>query len=461
MEGRATLKLVPSAKVLIENAKINCTMPNCASSFDRLSNFEMHLVKHHNIRTKNIQMDTDIQYFCPVLDCKYNVENNDGKHFFRMKKYIRQHYVKVHAAKNTKCSKCDKSFVNESLMKQHERVCGQVFKCIDCDWKYKSRECLLTHCRRKKHRIPPLQTNKRPLPPPPQPIPPIKVMKVASRGPIKIAPKETVESSSTHEITKKKSHSPANSAEATVCRIRENFQRIMKKAKKTMKAKLPQPSVRNTQSTETMTEAIETEISETTVKTGSTQTTDTGIQHTPELFNSQTLPQLASNNAPDDEYKTLDFLGEDTSHYLNDAVYSRKTPNNLLSWDDDSSLQYFTVNNFNVGLCDIETQTEFTPLNGDDSNMTSNDLDPLLCNMHTQTTDELLNDFGFGSFKLPTDPNDYLTVSTQTQTCAEIMDMVPAINNISAETQTTNADFKLPPCSNLIWPKSSSQFTQT
>lgn len=460
MEGRATLKLVPSEKVLLENAKINCTMPNCESSFDRLSNFEMHLVKHHNIRTKNIDMDTDIQYFCPVLDCKYNVENNDGKHFFRIKKYIRQHYMKVHAAKNTKCSKCDKTFVNESLMKQHERICGKIFQCIDCEWKYSSRECLLTHCRRKGHRTPPLQSNKRPQPSLPSLPPQPKLLQSRSKGPVRIAPKKPTESSSASDFTMKEAQSSANSAEATVWRIRENFKRIMNKAEKPMETNMS-PPVQATQTTETSNATVETEIVVATGKIGFTQTTEIGVQHTPNLFHNQILPHLSSNNAPDDEYKTLDFLGDETSHFLNDTVYARKTPNNLLSWEDDSSLQYFTVNNFNVGLCDIETQTEFTPLSGNGSDMTSNDLDPLLCNMHTQTTDELLNDFGFGSFKLPTDPNDYLSVSTQTQTCADAMEMIPAINNISTETQTMNADFKLPSCSDLMWPKSSNQFTQT
>lgn len=414
MAGKATLKIIPSEKVLAENERIQCTIPNCTSTFTRLSNYQMHMDKHHGIKSKNISMeDTNIQYYCPVRECKYNVQDNDGTHFFKVKKYIRQHYLKVHAVKNVKCSKCEKAFGNETLKKQHERVCGIVFKCIDCDWNYTTRECLLTHCRRKGHRTPPKEPFKKPTPE--QLAPPKRAQQATQLMPRKIKPKIME--------TDKKSIDLVD--DSPVSRIKANFQRIMEKHRQTTEVKISQ----------------------------TTQTT----QNIQIVYQHPTLASFSSiATAPEDTYKNLDLIDEETSNSLNDAVQANKNLNNLHFCEDDSSLQYFTVNNFNVGLCHIETQTELMPFDGAD--METSELDPLLCHMHTQTSDELLRDLGFGRIRTQSnDPNDFLFVSTQTQTCFE----EPPADNTSTETQTMNTDFTIPPCPELIWPKTNNQCTQT
>lgn len=425
MNGRATLKIVPNEMVLAENKRIHCTVPECTSTFSGLSNFQMHLVKHHGIQTKKLYMqDTDVRYYCPVRECKYNVQYNDGAHFFKMKKYVRQHFVKVHAMKTAKCIKCDKAFGNETLKQQHERDCGSIFKCLDCEWTYKSRGCLLTHCRRKGHTIPPKQPLKKSAPKQSAPSISPNMLAVRPISAVKLAPKPTIVELPTEprpqmvtDVDVAVDYSPAG-------RIKANFQRIMQKHR--------QPEDMNvSRTTQTM------------PPTKLAQASQTTVTH-------HTLASLTSDTSVDDKYKSLELTDEEMSNSLTDAVQAHRNLNNLNFCEDDSSLQYFTVNNFNVGLCHIETQTELRPF--DDSNMESSDLDPLLCHMHTQTTDELLSDLGFSKTQ-HADLHDYLFVSTETQTC---FDQQP-VEIISAETQTTNTDYSIP-CTSLIL---SNQCTQT
>lgn len=434
MEGKATLKIVLSEKELAEHERIQCTVPPCTSRFGSLSNFQMHLVKHHGIQTKQLHMqDTIVQYYCPVRECKYNVHGNDGTHHFKVKKYLRQHFVKVHAVKTAKCMRCDKAFGNETLKLQHERVCGTIFKCVDCQWAYSSRECLLTHCRRKGHTIPPKQPAQNP---------------ATTRLPRSLAPKQLVARPISAARLAPKCQLPVDASagptprmaehidvvvdNSPAARIKANFQRIMQKHR--------QPSEAN------VSQATQTQMPPTRLAQGS-QTIHTQHQLHP-LASAISIAASA-----DEKYKSLELIDDETSNSLTDAVHANRNLNNLNFGEDDSSLQYFTVNNFNVGLCHIETQTELMPF--DDPAMESADLDPLLCHMHTQTTDELLSDLGFGKTQA-SDLHDYLFVSTETQTC---FDEQP-VEIISAETQTMNADFSMP-CASVMWPKSSNQCTQT
>lgn len=161
MEKKRIIKFILNEQSLIENKQKPCTIAGCSSTFTNLSNLNMHLEKHHGVHIKKlIDKQTELQYFCPVQKCKYNVLQNSSLQFFKSRKYLRQHFSKVHAEKNEKCSKCDKSFANVSLKTLHERNCGILFKCLDCDWEYKTRECLLTHCRRKRHKVPPKPKNR-------------------------------------------------------------------------------------------------------------------------------------------------------------------------------------------------------------------------------------------------------------------------------------------------------------
>lgn len=402
------IKFTPSEKSLVENKRKPCTVADCSSTFASLSNLQMHLDKHHGIKIqKLIDKNSAVQYYCPVLKCKYHLLENAGANFFKMKKYIKQHYLKVHAEKTDKCSKCDKAFGNGTLKMQHERVCGTVFQCIDCKWNYTSRECLLTHCRRKGHAIPPKKPKK---------------LKQTISQPKKPAPipKETSESVNRTNNLMRRVQSIFKSTPAA--RIKANFQRIIQKKRKTNETKI-------------------------------SQTTQT----------QQTLSTACQSLKSNDKYKSLELIDEESNDNEEDATEINKNLNNLSYGEDDSSLHYFTVSNFNAGLCHIETQTEFMPF--DESNIGASEMDPLLCHMHTQTSDEILTELGFADIQTQTNANDEcneLFVSTETQTC---FDSHLYMDNISTHTQTsTNCDTTYPSNSS-DWPninvRHNNQCTQT
>lgn len=83
----------------------------------------------------------------------YQFGQENGKHFKTMK-YLRQHYQKVHLAKDFVCDDCGKAFTLESQLRKHKKdVCGKVFACRECGWPYESLEALLTHGKRKGHNV--------------------------------------------------------------------------------------------------------------------------------------------------------------------------------------------------------------------------------------------------------------------------------------------------------------------
>lgn len=100
------------------------------------------------LRSFNVRL-----YHCPELNCMYQFGQENGKHFKTMK-YLRQHYQKVHLAKDFVCDDCGKAFTLESQLRKHKKdVCGKVFACRECGWPYESLEALLTHGKRKGHNV--------------------------------------------------------------------------------------------------------------------------------------------------------------------------------------------------------------------------------------------------------------------------------------------------------------------
>ncbi|XP_073843712.1 uncharacterized protein [Musca autumnalis] len=145
----------PPADHLKPYKQLNCTQPECDSTFTNQSNLEMHLEKHHRlslvgggVRSFNLRL-----YHCPEHNCIYQFGKVDGKHFKNMK-YLRQHYQKVHLAKSFVCDDCGKAFTLDSQLRKHKRdVCGKAFACRECGWPYESLEALLTHGKRKGHNV--------------------------------------------------------------------------------------------------------------------------------------------------------------------------------------------------------------------------------------------------------------------------------------------------------------------
>ncbi|XP_055299079.1 protein hunchback [Sitodiplosis mosellana] len=419
MEKKRVIKYILNEQSLIENKPKPCMVAGCSSKFTSLSNLNMHLEKHHGVQVKKlIDTESEVQYFCPIPKCKYNVLQNQSLQFFKSRKYLRQHYLKVHATKNEQCSKCDKSFANVSLKTLHERSCGMLFKCLDCNWEYTTRECLLTHCRRKGHAVPPKPAKQIKIETSPvaADYPSVKVDE--NHTEIIIAPKEqtTENKNQTNVLIKKVQRVLKNTPAA---KIRANFQKILQKSRTISGTKVSQ----------------------------TTQTTSMSVDK-------DSVIESRSN----EKYKSLELIDEDS---VEDSTKANQNLNNLSYVEDESSLYYFTVNNFNAGLCHIETQTDLLPF--DEPNIGTSDMDPLLCHMHTQTSDDILTELGLSDIQTQTNwPHDEcndIFVSTETQTC---FDSHLIMDNISTHTQTSiNCDSSTRPTSSRWLNNIQHQFTQT
>lgn len=425
MEKKRIIKFILNEQNLLENKRKPCTVTGCSSTFTSVSNLNMHLEKHHGVQiTKLIDKQSEVQYFCPTPKCKYNVLQNCSTQFFKSRKYLRQHFLKVHAAKKEKCSKCDKSFANVSLKAVHERSCGMLFECVDCNWKYTTRECLLTHCRRKGHKVPPK----------PLKLVPCEVesknndLKVnAKMMPVRISPKQCSDSKTQTDVLLKRVQGVLKSTPAA--KIRANFQKILQKSRTITGTKVSQ----------------------------TTQTSLINSKRFSAKKSTEKSKDAMIESKSDDKYKSLELIDEESNSSTEDSTKANRNLNNLSYVEDESSLHYFTVNNFNAGLCHIETQTDLLAF--EESNIGSSEMDPLLCHMHTQTSDDILTELGLSDIQTQTNwPNDEcndIFVSAETQTC---FDSNLIMDNISTHTQ---CDSTVRPSKWLNNIEHHSQFTQT
>lgn len=395
MEPKKILKIIPSESLLANSPWVKCSEVDCQSIFKTTSNLHLHLVKHHKVNVQqSIDTNTVVQYYCPAANCKYNATEDAQTKYFKSKKYLRQHYMKVHAPKTVLCGKCTKSFASTTLLQQHEKCCGIKFQCADCDWSYSSRECLLTHCRRKGHSVGNLKRTNLPT----KKSKPIKSI-------AKIAPKK---------------QSPTTAKESPSKKIHANFNRTVMKGKdKKISQETQTASLYNTNCTKAISKAI-------------------GCLAT---IQSKSIAVGTTNESPaHSKYRNLELIDDESSTMIdNHSQTCNRNLNSLNYVEDDSSLNYFTVGNFNSGLCHIETQTELIA----SCEKGVRDMDPMLCHMHTQTCTEILTELGLSDIQTQTHwthsataYNNELFVSAETQTCYPHLIM----DNISTQTQTVPPD---------------------
>ncbi|XP_073966262.1 uncharacterized protein [Choristoneura fumiferana] len=102
-----------------------------------------HLVKHHGFTEKST---IDCQYYCLYDDCSYNY-NSDKSKYFSERKYLNQHYNKVHSTKIL-CERCNLSLCQREF-ERHLKTCNVAFLCDVCYIPYKSHERLLVHMMRR------------------------------------------------------------------------------------------------------------------------------------------------------------------------------------------------------------------------------------------------------------------------------------------------------------------------
>lgn len=156
IEGKAICNIIhitPKVEEITSIKKLTCPENDCQKTFSNAGNYRMHLERHHRKESQFPTVDTnEFIYFCPEKECIYHESSINGKHFTRFK-YLRQHYQKVHITKTFQCDKCKKLFPTDSVKVSHETNCGRSYKCDECGWSYKTREALLTHAKRKSHKI--------------------------------------------------------------------------------------------------------------------------------------------------------------------------------------------------------------------------------------------------------------------------------------------------------------------
>ncbi|XP_076621958.1 ASCIZ zinc finger protein isoform X1 [Colletes latitarsis] len=140
--------ICPSAEelgVITNNVKCD----KCGLIFQNEPRYRLHDLKVHQRKNLDKAIKENVEFHCPVKSCIYAPKAE--RHFSSMK-YLKQHYLKVHAKKTYACSRCEKSFSTEAAKEGHARVCGIEFTC-SCLKIYSSYEALLTHAKRSLHTI--------------------------------------------------------------------------------------------------------------------------------------------------------------------------------------------------------------------------------------------------------------------------------------------------------------------
>ncbi|XP_008210594.1 protein indeterminate-domain 16 isoform X2 [Nasonia vitripennis] len=121
----------------------------CKLIFRNEPQFRMHDFKVHKRKNLGKTCKKNFLYHCPIKDCIY--APNKKKHF-TLYKYLKQHFLKVHAEKKFTCTRCTKSFSTNAAREAHVRICGTNFTC-ECLKIFNSYEALLTHAKRNSHKI--------------------------------------------------------------------------------------------------------------------------------------------------------------------------------------------------------------------------------------------------------------------------------------------------------------------
>ncbi|XP_028999886.1 ATM interactor [Betta splendens] len=159
----------PSITELTKEVRTNilCTVEGCGKILPNTPALNMHLVKSHRIKDgivnptvrKNMKGSQKL-YCCPIEGCPRGANRP-----FSQFSLVKQHFMKMHAEKKHKCSKCNNGYSTEWDLKRHVEDCGKTYHCT-CGCPYASRAALLSHIYRTgheiptEHRIPPVKKRK-------------------------------------------------------------------------------------------------------------------------------------------------------------------------------------------------------------------------------------------------------------------------------------------------------------
>lgn len=154
--SRAIQHITPDEKSL-SSISVNIGCPQgCPRTFANSSALRLHLKQvHHELDddTLSLKPGSNVWYHCPINSCLYHQNfGANGKHFPKLK-YLKQHYLKVHAARSHNCE-CGQAYSTSALLAHHQRVCGLNLICV-CGRSFSCFETLQTHARRMSHVIHP------------------------------------------------------------------------------------------------------------------------------------------------------------------------------------------------------------------------------------------------------------------------------------------------------------------
>lgn len=121
---------------------LTCPFKCIDAHFIKKKDLLIHLIKKHK-SDKNFLIDT--KYFCNFEDCSYHV---NGKKWFNERKFLNQHFNKVHKSRDFHCDNCQEDFTTTTEFNRHLKSCNVVFNCDICNLQYKTNERLLVHLMR-------------------------------------------------------------------------------------------------------------------------------------------------------------------------------------------------------------------------------------------------------------------------------------------------------------------------
>ena len=134
----------------------------CSEDCDNLESLNKHVAEMHKVALvlvgQNILFERPVfkggrssqsphAFFCPMLKCKYHIAESSQRNHFKTYKLLKQHYVKVHAAKTQVCDDCGQKFGSSTYLELHKKTCGHSFNCTVCGVTFPALESLQTHAR--------------------------------------------------------------------------------------------------------------------------------------------------------------------------------------------------------------------------------------------------------------------------------------------------------------------------
>ncbi|XP_037293007.1 uncharacterized protein LOC115450085 [Manduca sexta] len=126
--------------------KIQLPCPyDCKGEYQKKYDLKQHLIKLHQ-KPKDYCVET--RFYCTAMDCSYNAGSERQK-WFSERKFLNQHYKKVHRRKLFQCRYCSEGFSAQPDYRRHMTICNLKYPCEICNTEYKNREKYLVHLLRK------------------------------------------------------------------------------------------------------------------------------------------------------------------------------------------------------------------------------------------------------------------------------------------------------------------------